>query len=99
MCHENQTRNLESVWKFFLSKDLMMGHENLRKNFAPRGSGHFWNFSEYIQMHQKGEYVNNEWQLSIVLDSFHSLGLFVNLVRIFTILIREVLQHLAISNT
>ena len=30
------------------------------------------------------EYVNNEWQLSIVLDSFHSLGLFVNLVRIFT---------------
>ena len=89
-----------------------MGHENLRKNFAPRGSGHFWNFSEYIQMHQKGsiytfiqfnvqflEYVNNEWQLSIVLDSFHSLGLFVNLVRIFTILIREVLQHLAISNT
>ena len=57
VCHENQTRNLESVWKFFLSKDLMMGHENLRKNFAPRGSGHFWNFSEYIQMHQKGEYI------------------------------------------
>ena len=81
-----------------------MGHENLRKNFAPRGSGHFWNFSEYIQMHQKGEYiytfnsvqcfeyVNNEWQLSIVLDSFHSLVFFVNLVRIFTILIREVLH-------
>ena len=44
------------------------------------------------------EYVNNEWQLSIVLDSFHSLGLFVNLVRIFTILKREVLQHLAIYN-
>ena len=37
---------------FFLH--LMIGHKNLRENVAPKGSGKFWKFDEYIKMHQKG---------------------------------------------
>ena len=54
-CRENEARNLESIWKFFLSKDLMIGHENLKENVAPKGSGKFWKIDEYIKMHQKGK--------------------------------------------